>query len=58
VGNRIVGLTPIGRAIIWLLRMHSPGQLELRATLRAAGKLRGMAWLPASPRESQQQFSP
>jgi hypothetical protein len=39
VSNRIVGLTPTGRATAWLLQMNSPDRLELRATLRAAGDL-------------------
>lgn len=37
--DRIVGLTPIGRATVWLLQMNSPGRLELRAALKAIGEL-------------------
>jgi hypothetical protein len=39
MGNRVVGLTPTGRATVLLLQMNSPDRLELRATLRAAGDL-------------------
>ena len=39
VGDVIVGLTPTGRATVWLLRMNAPERLELRATLRAASEL-------------------
>jgi hypothetical protein len=38
-GARIVGLTPTGRATVWLLQMNSPGRIELRTTLMAAGDL-------------------
>jgi hypothetical protein len=37
LGDRVEGLTATGRATVSLLQMNSPGRLELRATLRAAG---------------------
>jgi len=39
VGDRLVGLTPTGRATVWLLRMNAPKRIELRAILRAVGEL-------------------
>ena len=37
--DRVVGLTPTGRATVWLLQMNSPDRLELRAALRATGDI-------------------
>lgn len=37
-GNRIVGLTPTGRATVWLLQMNCEERLELRADLIALGR--------------------
>jgi HNH endonuclease len=38
LSNRITGLTPIGRATVWLLQMNSDQRVQLRAELRAAGR--------------------
>ena len=35
---RIVGLTPTGRATVWLLQMNTAERMELRAELRALGR--------------------
>jgi hypothetical protein len=38
-GDSIRGRTATGRATVWLLQMNSPGRVELRSGLRAAGEL-------------------
>jgi hypothetical protein len=38
-GYRIAGLTPVGRASVYVLAMNEPRRLELRATLLARGEL-------------------
>jgi hypothetical protein len=37
-GNYIMGVTPAGRATVWLLQMNSPERGELRAELIALGR--------------------
>jgi len=37
-GDRILGLTAIGRATVWLLQMNCEERVELRAELRASGR--------------------
>jgi hypothetical protein len=36
-GNRIIGLTPAGRATVWLLRMNTEARLKLRRMLLEDG---------------------
>jgi hypothetical protein len=43
-GQRITGLTPTGRATLWLLQMNCPDRMELRSELIAAG-----TWGPRAP---------
>jgi hypothetical protein len=37
-GNRVTGLTPTGRATVWLLQMNCELRLDLRAELIASGR--------------------
>ena len=36
--NRVTGLTPTGRATVWLLQMNCEQRLDLRAELIASGQ--------------------
>jgi len=42
-GERIAGLTPTGRATVWLLQMNCQDRMELRSELSAAGTWGGKA---------------